>query len=142
MDMAKCARKTVNATVPDRPNAANLDYNVRDYLLNQTIPLNALCRSTLPLSEIARGRTGDARSLNRTTSTSSLAEFLPLETADTRPSKHLDTGQAFILLILRFSTEAVEKYWGPIVEWANVGDSVPYVNFNDWLHYGPQLPTF
>lgn len=44
------------------------------------------------------------------------------------------------LLVLMYlcyfsDTEVVEKFWQPMLEWANSGDSIPYTNFNDWLHY-------
>ncbi|KAJ6614241.1 hypothetical protein B0H10DRAFT_1803956, partial [Mycena sp. CBHHK59/15] len=29
----------------------------------------------------------------------------------------------------------IEHYWNPIVAWTATGDSIPYANFNDWLHW-------
>ncbi|KAJ6553699.1 hypothetical protein DFH09DRAFT_924744, partial [Mycena vulgaris] len=31
--------------------------------------------------------------------------------------------------------DVVADWWDPIVEWTAVGSSIPYQNFNDWLHY-------
>ena len=39
------------------------------------------------------------------------------------------------------SDEVIKGYWTPIVEWANTGDSIPYTNFNDWLHFGTNLSS-
>ncbi|KAJ7696933.1 hypothetical protein B0H17DRAFT_1052491 [Mycena rosella] len=31
--------------------------------------------------------------------------------------------------------DVVTDWWNPIVKWAATGDSIPYGNFNDWLHW-------
>ncbi|EEB97441.1 hypothetical protein MPER_03240 [Moniliophthora perniciosa FA553] len=36
-------------------------------------------------------------------------------------------------------SEVINLWWGSIKEWTNTGDTVPYVNFNDWLHYSNSL---
>ncbi|KAF9013797.1 hypothetical protein BDZ89DRAFT_1076801 [Hymenopellis radicata] len=28
-----------------------------------------------------------------------------------------------------------EKWWTPIVDWTATGETIPYTNFDDWLHY-------
>lgn len=33
-----------------------------------------------------------------------------------------------------------ENYWNPITNWTATGDVIPYNNFNDWLHWGPEWP--
>ncbi|KAF5338831.1 hypothetical protein D9758_012082 [Tetrapyrgos nigripes] len=29
----------------------------------------------------------------------------------------------------------IEKFWMPIRSWTNTGETIPYLNFNDWLHW-------
>ncbi|KAJ7595116.1 hypothetical protein C8J56DRAFT_928523 [Mycena floridula] len=29
------------------------------------------------------------------------------------------------------------EWWTPIKTWTNTGETIPYLNFNDWLHFGP-----
>ncbi|KAJ7452714.1 hypothetical protein B0H11DRAFT_1927268 [Mycena galericulata] len=29
----------------------------------------------------------------------------------------------------------IDNWWTPMLTWAATGDSIPYTNFNDWLHY-------
>ncbi|KAJ6617245.1 hypothetical protein B0H10DRAFT_2190112 [Mycena sp. CBHHK59/15] len=31
--------------------------------------------------------------------------------------------------------EAVAQWWNPIVAWTATGDTIPFTNFNDWLHW-------
>jgi hypothetical protein len=31
--------------------------------------------------------------------------------------------------------DVIKNYWDPIVAWTATGDSIPYTNFNDWLHW-------
>ncbi|KAJ6601615.1 hypothetical protein B0H10DRAFT_2196179 [Mycena sp. CBHHK59/15] len=31
--------------------------------------------------------------------------------------------------------DVVAQWWNPIVAWTATGDSIPYTNFNDWLHW-------
>ncbi|EIM82374.1 uncharacterized protein STEHIDRAFT_160922 [Stereum hirsutum FP-91666 SS1] len=31
--------------------------------------------------------------------------------------------------------EVVSQWWTPLTTWTATGDSVPYTNFDDWLHY-------
>jgi len=45
------------------------------------------------------------------------------------------------VLTMLCSDEVIKGYWTPIVEWANTGDSIPYTNFNDWLHFGTNLSS-
>ncbi|KAJ7930909.1 hypothetical protein B0H13DRAFT_1466943, partial [Mycena leptocephala] len=33
------------------------------------------------------------------------------------------------------SAEVVSAWWDPIVQWTATGATVPYANFNDWLHF-------
>ncbi|VDC06335.1 unnamed protein product [Peniophora sp. CBMAI 1063] len=35
------------------------------------------------------------------------------------------------------SDELVSAYIAPLMEWTATGETVPYTNFNDWLHYAP-----
>ena len=29
----------------------------------------------------------------------------------------------------------ISEGWQPLLDWAQTGDSIPYTNFNDFLHY-------
>ncbi|KAJ7181153.1 hypothetical protein C8R46DRAFT_1319881 [Mycena filopes] len=31
--------------------------------------------------------------------------------------------------------DVILQWWTPIVQWAATGSSIPYANFNDWLHF-------
>ncbi|KAJ7493793.1 hypothetical protein FB451DRAFT_1360497 [Mycena latifolia] len=31
--------------------------------------------------------------------------------------------------------DVINNWWNPILKWTATGDSVPYANFNDWLHW-------
>ncbi|KAJ7637321.1 hypothetical protein DFH06DRAFT_1099860 [Mycena polygramma] len=31
--------------------------------------------------------------------------------------------------------DVISQWWDPITAWTATGDSIPYSNFNDWLHY-------
>ncbi|KAF5338826.1 hypothetical protein D9758_012085 [Tetrapyrgos nigripes] len=31
--------------------------------------------------------------------------------------------------------DVVNTYWSPIAQWTATGKSIPYLNFNDWLHW-------
>ncbi|KAJ7752900.1 hypothetical protein B0H16DRAFT_1545299 [Mycena metata] len=31
--------------------------------------------------------------------------------------------------------DVISQWWNPITAWAATGDSIPYSNFNDWLHW-------
>ncbi|KAJ7835088.1 hypothetical protein B0H14DRAFT_3461573 [Mycena olivaceomarginata] len=33
------------------------------------------------------------------------------------------------------SADVVSQWWDPIVQWTATGATIPYQNFNDWLHY-------
>ncbi|KAF9049401.1 hypothetical protein BDZ89DRAFT_1006772 [Hymenopellis radicata] len=33
--------------------------------------------------------------------------------------------------------DVITQYWNPINEWTNTGATIPYTNFDDWLHYAP-----
>ncbi|KAJ7676694.1 hypothetical protein DFH06DRAFT_976520 [Mycena polygramma] len=33
------------------------------------------------------------------------------------------------------SADVVSQWWDPITAWTATGDSIPYSNFNDWLHW-------
>ena len=35
----------------------------------------------------------------------------------------------------RSADEIVSSYIAPLMSWTATGDSIPYGNFNDWLHY-------
>ncbi|KAF8144304.1 hypothetical protein K438DRAFT_1459280, partial [Mycena galopus ATCC 62051] len=41
------------------------------------------------------------------------------------------------------STNVVIAFWNAITAWAATGSTVPYENFNDWLHYSsyPSTPV-
>ncbi|KAE9395545.1 hypothetical protein BT96DRAFT_922752 [Gymnopus androsaceus JB14] len=34
------------------------------------------------------------------------------------------------------ANDVINYLWNPITEWTATGDTVPYLNFNDWLHWG------
>ncbi len=41
------------------------------------------------------------------------------------------------------SVDGVRTYfWDPLVNWTATGDTVPYSNFNDWLHYSEYVPEY
>jgi hypothetical protein len=29
----------------------------------------------------------------------------------------------------------IDQFWKPLLAWTNTGDSIPYTNFDDWLHF-------
>ncbi|KAJ7921412.1 hypothetical protein B0H13DRAFT_2416777 [Mycena leptocephala] len=31
--------------------------------------------------------------------------------------------------------DVIKNYWDPILAWTATGDTIPYTNFNDWLHW-------
>ncbi|KAJ7743510.1 hypothetical protein DFH07DRAFT_749919 [Mycena maculata] len=33
------------------------------------------------------------------------------------------------------SEDVITGWWQPILDWTATGDTIPYTNFNDWLHY-------
>ncbi|KAJ7578975.1 hypothetical protein C8J56DRAFT_964492 [Mycena floridula] len=33
------------------------------------------------------------------------------------------------------SVDEVKGWWTPIKTWTNTGETIPYLNFNDWLHF-------
>ncbi|KAF8880133.1 hypothetical protein CPB85DRAFT_437231 [Mucidula mucida] len=35
--------------------------------------------------------------------------------------------------------DVITHYWDPINAWTNTGATIPYTNFDDWLHYAPGL---
>lgn len=35
----------------------------------------------------------------------------------------------------RSGVEVVSQWWTALTTWTATGDSVPYINFDDWLHY-------
>ena len=37
----------------------------------------------------------------------------------------------------RSEEEVVSSYIAPLMQWTATGESIPYSNFNDWLHYAP-----
>ncbi|KAJ7669469.1 hypothetical protein DFH06DRAFT_1181280 [Mycena polygramma] len=46
----------------------------------------------------------------------------------------LDIGRPILILHVT-SVDDVAQWWDPITAWTATGDSVPYSNFNDWLHW-------
>jgi len=32
-------------------------------------------------------------------------------------------------------SQVISLWWDPILSWADTGDTLPYTNFDDWLHY-------
>jgi hypothetical protein len=39
------------------------------------------------------------------------------------------------MFVLRSADNVVKLFWEPMLKWTNQTDSIPYTNFNDFLHY-------